>query len=162
MWCQFCFVSVQWSHTSLMSPLCLLWPHFHSLFILLACYCTPHLAVILDTIYINCTIYTQYIINPFQSNFSANRILPSSYLLWAGKRLVDYLLAKVRTTWGKVSDRLLKRRGRTNAKKSVEQAPTVEQANKHKKKKVSDVTRHRSGKGKIIMSDEVRRRIGKV
>ena len=37
-------------------------------------------------------------INPFQSNFSANRILPSSYLLWAGKRLVDYLLAKVRTT----------------------------------------------------------------
>jgi hypothetical protein len=30
-------------------------------------------------------------INPFQSNFSANRILPSSYLFWAGKRLVDYL-----------------------------------------------------------------------
>jgi hypothetical protein len=29
--------------------------------------------------------------NPFQSNFSANRILPSSYLFWAGKRLVDYL-----------------------------------------------------------------------
>jgi hypothetical protein len=29
--------------------------------------------------------------NPFQSNFSANRILPSTYLLWAGKRLVDYL-----------------------------------------------------------------------
>jgi hypothetical protein len=28
-------------------------------------------------------------INPFQSNFSANRILPSSYLFWAGKRLVD-------------------------------------------------------------------------
>ena len=37
-------------------------------------------------------------INPFQSNFSANCILPSSYLLWAGKRLVDYLLAKVCTT----------------------------------------------------------------
>ena len=56
-------------------------------------------------------------INPFQSNFSANCILPSSYLLWAGKRLVDYLLAKVRTTRGKVSDRLLQRSGRTNAKK---------------------------------------------
>ena len=37
-------------------------------------------------------------INPFQFNFSANRILPSSYLLWAGKRLMDYLLAKVCTT----------------------------------------------------------------
>ena len=36
--------------------------------------------------------------NPFQSNFSANCILPSSYLLWAGKRLMYYLLAKVRTT----------------------------------------------------------------
>jgi hypothetical protein len=30
-------------------------------------------------------------INPFQSNFSATRILPSSYLFWVGKRLVDYL-----------------------------------------------------------------------
>jgi hypothetical protein len=30
--------------------------------------------------------------NPFKSNFSATRILPSSYLFWAGKRLVDYLL----------------------------------------------------------------------
>jgi hypothetical protein len=29
--------------------------------------------------------------NPFQSNFSANRILPISYLFWAVKRLVDYL-----------------------------------------------------------------------
>jgi hypothetical protein len=26
-----------------------------------------------------------YKINPFQSNFSATRILPSSYLFWAGK-----------------------------------------------------------------------------
>jgi hypothetical protein len=32
------------------------------------------------------------IFNPFQSNFSATRILPSSYLFWAGKRLVGYLL----------------------------------------------------------------------
>jgi hypothetical protein len=31
------------------------------------------------------------IFNPFQYNFSATRILPSSYLFWAGKRLVDYL-----------------------------------------------------------------------
>jgi hypothetical protein len=29
--------------------------------------------------------------NPFQSNFSTTRILPSSYLFWTGKRLVDYL-----------------------------------------------------------------------
>jgi hypothetical protein len=60
-------------------------------------------------------------LNPFQSNFSANRILPSSYLFWAVKRgwwitcnyptvlkeknmekqkeyNMRYLLAKVRTT----------------------------------------------------------------
>jgi hypothetical protein len=30
-------------------------------------------------------------INPFQPNFSVTRILPSSYLFWAGKRLVGYL-----------------------------------------------------------------------
>jgi hypothetical protein len=30
-------------------------------------------------------------LNPFQSNFSATRILPSSYLFWAEKRLVGYL-----------------------------------------------------------------------
>jgi hypothetical protein len=29
--------------------------------------------------------------NPFQSNFSATRILPSCYLFWAGKRLMGYL-----------------------------------------------------------------------
>jgi len=45
--------------------------------------------------------------------------------------LVDYLLAKVRTTWGKVSDRLLQRSGRTNAKKkSVGRHPTSEQNGK--------------------------------
>jgi hypothetical protein len=66
------------------------------------------------------------IFKPFQFNFSATRILPSSCLFWAGKRLVGYLylsysfkrekhtqnlkeynlrylLAKVRTTWGKAS-----------------------------------------------------------
>jgi hypothetical protein len=31
------------------------------------------------------------IFNPFQFNFSATRILPSSYLFWVGTRLVDYL-----------------------------------------------------------------------
>jgi hypothetical protein len=31
------------------------------------------------------------LINLFQSNFSATHILASSYLFWAGKRLVDYL-----------------------------------------------------------------------
>jgi hypothetical protein len=30
-------------------------------------------------------------LNPFQSNFSANRIFRSSYFLCAVKRLVDYL-----------------------------------------------------------------------
>jgi hypothetical protein len=34
---------------------------------------------------------TKWIFNPFHCNFSANRILPSSYLFWAVKRLVDYL-----------------------------------------------------------------------
>jgi hypothetical protein len=37
------------------------------------------------------TYFPKTIFNPFQSNFSANRILPSSYLFWAVKRLVDYL-----------------------------------------------------------------------
>jgi hypothetical protein len=36
--------------------------------------------------YIKCMTF-----NPFQSNFSATRILPSSYLFWAGKRLMHYL-----------------------------------------------------------------------
>jgi hypothetical protein len=31
------------------------------------------------------------IFNPFQSNFFATRILPSSYLFWAGKTLMGYL-----------------------------------------------------------------------
>jgi hypothetical protein len=31
-------------------------------------------------------------INPFQSNLFANHILPSSYLFWAGKRLLCTLL----------------------------------------------------------------------
>jgi hypothetical protein len=31
-------------------------------------------------------------LNPFQSNFSANRILPSSYLFWPGKSLVELLV----------------------------------------------------------------------
>jgi hypothetical protein len=34
--------------------------------------------------------YTENI-NPFQSDFSATRILPISYLFWAGKSLVEYL-----------------------------------------------------------------------
>jgi hypothetical protein len=34
---------------------------------------------------------TFFLIKPFQSNFSDTRILPSSYLFWAGKRLVGYL-----------------------------------------------------------------------
>jgi hypothetical protein len=34
--------------------------------------------------------YKTLAINSFQSNFSTTRILPSSYLFWAGKRLVGY------------------------------------------------------------------------
>jgi hypothetical protein len=38
------------------------------------------------------TFYMSFLcFNLFQSNFSANRILPSSYLFWVVKRLVDYL-----------------------------------------------------------------------
>jgi hypothetical protein len=55
---------------------------------------------------------------------------------------LHYLLAKVRTTWGKVSDRLRQRSNKRN-KNHVGCLPTSE--------------RNR----KIIMSDEVRRRIGK-
>ena len=59
-----------------------------------------------------------------------------------------------------MSDRLLQWSGRTNEKKSVEKAPTVEWVNKRKKKSVGPhPTSERNGK--IIMSDEVRRRIGK-
>jgi hypothetical protein len=89
--------------------------------------------------------------NPFQSNFSANCILPSFYWFWAVKRLVitcnyttvlkkkntekrkeynlRYLLAKFRTTWK--NRRTGSDSGRTNATKTV-----------------SDVFRHRSGTGK--------------
>jgi hypothetical protein len=37
----------------------------------------------------NCHSQLRYF-NRFQSNFSAKRVLPSSYLFWAVKRLVDY------------------------------------------------------------------------
>jgi hypothetical protein len=96
-------------------------------------------------------------INPFQSNFSATRILPSSYLFWAGKKLwitctyptvlkhvacretervqpalsVGYSV--VRTTWGKASDRLWQRSRRTNTTKNL-----------------SDVFWRRSGTGKSL------------
>jgi len=94
------------------------------------------------------------IINPFQSNFSANRILPSSYIpaiflqakprdiqrtitcshqnTWPAEKQKEYnlryLLAKVRTTRGKASDRLRQRSWRNE--------------------NVSDIFRHRSGTGK--------------
>jgi hypothetical protein len=82
------------------------------------------------------TWYEMNQFNPFQSKFSTNCILPSSCLFWAGKRLVDYLwlsyslkekniakqkecnlcylLAKVRSTWGKASDRLRQRANKRN------------------------------------------------
>ena len=79
-------------------------------------------------------------INPFQSNFSASRI-PAEKQKECN---LHYLLAKVCTTRGKASNRLRQRSGRTNAtKKRVGRHPTSER------------------KRKIIMSDEVRRRIGK-
>ena len=93
-------------------------------------------------------------INPFKSSFSANRILPSSYLLWAGKRMVDYLLAKVHTTLGKVLDRLLQWSGRTNAKKKVSDRLLQRSGRTNAKK--NSVGRHPTSErnGKIIMSDE--------
>jgi hypothetical protein len=49
-------------------------------------------ASLLRYAYIGClAIFITVLLNPFQSNFSANLILPSSYLFWAVKRLVDYL-----------------------------------------------------------------------
>jgi hypothetical protein len=87
-------------------------------------------------------------INPFQSKFSANRILPSSYLFFGRKRgrwitcnyptvlkkknvenqkeyNLRYLLAKVRTTRGKASDRLRQRANKRN-KNRVGRLPTSE------------------------------------
>jgi hypothetical protein len=55
-------------------------------------------------------------INPFQSNFSATRILPCSYLFWAGKRLVDYLSVVHEE---KRRDRLRQRSERTNTTKKT-------------------------------------------
>ena len=105
---------------------------------------TRLIVVILD----NIRLFETLFINPFQSNFSANRLLPSSYLLWVGKRLVDYLLAKVCTTRGKVSDRLLQRSGQTNAKKNCRTGSYSGVGEQTQKKKASDVTRHRSRMGK--------------
>jgi hypothetical protein len=47
----------------------------------------------ISVILFKCTLvwYSSLRINPFQSNFSATHLLPSSYLFWAGRRLVDYL-----------------------------------------------------------------------
>ena len=79
-------------------------------------------------------------INPFQSNFSANLIPAEKQKEYN----LCYLLAKVRTTRGKASNRLRQRTGRTNAtKKHVGRHPTSVR------------------KRKIIISDKVRRRIGK-
>jgi hypothetical protein len=104
-------------------------------------------------------IQLTFTFSPFQSNFSANRIIPSSHLFWAGKRLVDYfnyptvlkekqkeynlrcLLAKVCTTCGKASDRIRQRANKCN-KNRFGRLPTSERDRK------------------IIRSDEVRRRIG--
>jgi hypothetical protein len=79
--------------------------------------------------------------NPFQSNFSATRILPCSYLFWAGKSLVDYLsvLHEEKRRTGSDSGA----GQQTPQKKHVVRLPTLE--------------RNRN----IIMSDEVRRWIGK-
>jgi hypothetical protein len=103
-------------------------------------------------------------INPFQSNFSANRIHPSSYFFgrergwWITcnyptvlkekniqkqkEYILRYLLAKVHTTWGKASDRLW------------------QWANKHNKNRVGRLPTSEQNR-KIIMLDEVRHRIGK-
>jgi hypothetical protein len=67
-------------------------------------------------------------LNPFQSNFSATRILPNSYLFWAGKRLVDYLSVlheeKRRTGSGSGAGE------HTQQKKRVGRLPTLERNRK--------------------------------
>jgi hypothetical protein len=50
-----------------------------------------HTPAVLRVFINSLSILSQDGFNPFQSNFSATRILPSSYLFWAGKRFVDYL-----------------------------------------------------------------------
>jgi hypothetical protein len=59
----------------------------------IAIFCADILSDLGKPFLINRALLTpcQETINPFQSNFSATRILPSSYLFWAGKILVDYL-----------------------------------------------------------------------
>jgi hypothetical protein len=66
--------------------------------------------------------------NPFQSNFSATRILPSSYLFWAGKWMVDCLSV------------LHEEKSRTGSDSGA--GEQTQQEN------VSDVFRHWSGTGK--------------
>jgi len=104
------------------------------------------------------------IINPFQSNHSANHVLPSSYLFWVGNRLggllviilqkniekhkeynLRYLLAKVSTTWGKASDRLRQRANKLKNNR-VGRLPTSE---RNRKIMLSDEVRQHDRKGLI-------------
>jgi hypothetical protein len=87
-----------------------------------------------------------YCINPFQSNFSANRILPSSYLFWAVKRLVDYFLSysfkrnRKSTTW---TIRWL-----TSVLHEEKRRTGSDSGRTNETKYVSGVFRHWSGTGK--------------
>jgi hypothetical protein len=86
---------------------------------------------------------TTLMFNHFQSNFFATRILPCSYLFWAGKRLVDYLSVLHEEKRRTGSDSGAGEQTQQQKKKRVGRLPTLE--------------RNR----KIIMSDEVRRWIRK-
>ena len=99
-------------------------------------------------------------INPFQSNF-----LPTAYspaLIYCGRergwRITCWLksvLHEEKCRTGSYSGA-----GEQTQKKSVGRAPTAERANKRKKKSVGHQPTSEQNM-KIVMSDEVRRRIGK-
>jgi len=105
-------------------------------------------------------------INPFQSNFSANRILPRSYLFTSFIPAV-FLQAQPRE-YNAQSPVHIRETERAQPalsvgqslyymRKSIGQAPTVERA---KQKRVGCLPTSERNR-KIIMSDEVWRRIGK-
>jgi hypothetical protein len=70
-------------------------PHFECKCVFRIVYRLKFLVAYLRFVALNRVIILQFQtmhrLNPFQSNFSATHIFPSSYLFWAGKRFVDYL-----------------------------------------------------------------------
>ena len=117
----------------------------------------------------NHTISKNSIFNPFQSNFSANRILPSSYLfipaIFLQAQPCEY---NAQSSFHIKTHGLSRNRKCTTCaicwpksvyytRKSVGQAPTAERAQQNRVGRLPTLERN----GKIIMSDEVRHSIGK-